>query len=432
MMKQFIISTAALVSAVVALLQAPLAQANDLDSIQHIAKTITVELNSDYPGSGVIVSRVGSIYYVVTAKHVLEVDKIDSIITSDGQSHQLSECCIEKFDQIDLALVQFTSNLEYPTATLAYPQTGREQFVFISGFPAAGIDVSSYEWKVRSGTVITPEEALAFTDRPFSDGYELFYTNVAEPGMSGGPILDTDGRVIGIHGRSDGLRIYDGSLEQMRRLRIGISSGIPTQEFLRRTPSHLMASLSINDSSPSRFSVEEAEILQTHIFTSPVALSSQQDPISLINYSNSLYRIGRLREALITVDQAIYLDTTSPDAWYFKGIILTALDDHKSALSAYQQAISLAPDYLLAWRQQAITLTQLGEHTEALAAFDHVLRLQPQSYVNWYLRGELLQEHLNQPETAIESYRTALRLQPNFPQAVQDLLRTVQALQNPD
>jgi len=55
-------------------------------------------------------------------------------------------------------------------------------------------------------------------------GYELLYNNSTAPGMSGGPILDTKGLVIGIHGLAEGNDVSG---------KVGINLGIPINFFFQ-------------------------------------------------------------------------------------------------------------------------------------------------------------------------------------------------------
>ena len=62
-------------------------------------------------------------------------------------------------------------------------------------------------------------------------GYGLIYTNLTQQGMSGGPVLDIRGRVIGIHGRSEVEEITD-QAGQTRLITLGFSWGVPISNFL--------------------------------------------------------------------------------------------------------------------------------------------------------------------------------------------------------
>jgi serine protease Do len=53
------------------------------------------------------------------------------------------------------------------------------------------------------------------------------YGNSTGPGMSGGPIFNSNGQVVGIHGRAAGNEDIG---------KVGINLGIPVHLFLRQAP----------------------------------------------------------------------------------------------------------------------------------------------------------------------------------------------------
>ncbi len=109
---------------------------------------------------------------------------------------------VKPLPDVDLALVEFTSNKEeYQIAKLANSELANEgQNVFVSGWLALGT-----VGQQAGGPLIrqfTGGAISAFLEKPYL-GYKMIYTNVTRAGMSGGPVFDAGGRVIGIHGLGD-------------------------------------------------------------------------------------------------------------------------------------------------------------------------------------------------------------------------------------
>jgi serine protease Do len=90
----------------------------------------------------------------------------------------------------------------------------------VAGWPKVTAAITQPTLQVTDGRV---------TGRQRGDtaGYELTYSNPTAPGMSGGPVFDANGRVIGIHGRAAGDQEVG---------KVGINLGIPTHLFLRQAP----------------------------------------------------------------------------------------------------------------------------------------------------------------------------------------------------
>jgi len=80
-------------------------------------------------------------------------------------------------------------------------------------------------------------------DKPLQDGYQIGYTNEIQEGMSGGPVLNNKGQVIGINGRGkdDNLNSIQykyangsGSPELIQKETYAL--GIPIETYLKLTP----------------------------------------------------------------------------------------------------------------------------------------------------------------------------------------------------
>jgi S1-C subfamily serine protease len=159
----------------------------------NIAREISVKITSaENGGSGVIIGKQDNTYLVLTNNHVLRDVNSLTIQTHDGGTYQGTKVNngIETND--DLALLEFNSNKSYQTATInsaATPKT--EQTILAVGYSAETGKLVSKEGKIQR----IPEQA-------FKDDYQIGYSSNIMQGMSGGAILNVDGEVIGINGKS--------------------------------------------------------------------------------------------------------------------------------------------------------------------------------------------------------------------------------------
>jgi tetratricopeptide (TPR) repeat protein len=190
-------------------------------NVYKIAEETTVMIEGQNPGSGVIIGRTGNTYYVLTAKHVVLTADEYNIIAANGKKYKLDYQQVRKFNTLDLAVVQFTSTDTLSVAQFANSeQTNQGDNIFVSGWPAVGGAITRPTHQVTRGT-------LTGFQRGDSEGYELTYDSTTAPGMSGGPVFDATGRVIGIHGRAAGNQEIG---------KTGINLGIPIHLFIRQAP----------------------------------------------------------------------------------------------------------------------------------------------------------------------------------------------------
>jgi S1-C subfamily serine protease len=183
--------------------------------------TVLIDGQGSGTGSGVIISRNGNTYYVLTARHVVEGLGRATVIVSNDKEYPLDNSQHQKLADLDLAIVQFKSSETFDIAPIGNSrQINQGENIYVSGWPAIDQAITKPSHLVTEGRIagIRPGN---------SDGYELLYSNSTGPGMSGGPIFDSNGRVIGIHGRAAG---------NSERGKIGINLGIPIHLFLQNAP----------------------------------------------------------------------------------------------------------------------------------------------------------------------------------------------------
>lgn len=170
------------------------------EQVNDIAREVTVLIKGERGhGSGAIVSKSGETYYVLTAHHVVANKDNYKIVTADKQAYELKN--IKQLPGVDLAVVEFTSDKDYQVAKLANSDTVKEgKPVFVSGWPRlTTVGNAAGGQLVRQ---FTDGRVSGFLAQPLN-GYKMIYTNTTLGGMSGGPVLDAGGRVVGIHGLGD-------------------------------------------------------------------------------------------------------------------------------------------------------------------------------------------------------------------------------------
>lgn len=392
----------------IALLSASNAMALMAEEIDRISQKITVSINGISSGSGVIIAREQNLYYVLTANHVVRSPDEYIIVTHDGKKYPLDYDRVIRLPGIDLAVLAFSSDRTYPLAQIAdYEYDANSRHIFISGWP------ESQPRLFTAGLLISEAYKLAFVKEPFSRGYDLFYTNLTQVGMSGSPILDTQGQVIGIHGMSEGQILVDQITGTSDRVTVGYSAGIPLTKFLQ---SGMSLNLNVSDKEPDPPTPRELQSISAYMWVPEV--SDRFSAIDWTNRGNQLYRLERWEDSLASFDRAISLESKFYPAWYGRGNALSSLSQYDRAIQSYDRATQLQPNFYPAWRDRGAVLMSLQRYDEALAAFDRLLQIKPDDYGIWYLRGNILMNQRQDYQEAALSYQQAIEIKPDFTPAL--------------
>ncbi len=168
------------------------------------------QVTREASGSGLIISPDGR---VLTNHHVIEGALTITLITSDQR--QLPAHVIGEDPRTDLALLQIDLPQVWPYLTLSPKPVAVGQFVLAIGNPF------DFQSSVSAG-VVSALGRRGLTTREIQDYIQTDAT--VNPGNSGGPLLDLDGRVVGIN-----TAIFAPQAEQSA----GISFAIPSAMALR-------------------------------------------------------------------------------------------------------------------------------------------------------------------------------------------------------
>lgn len=211
-----------------------------LEQLHHQAQGITVKvMSTEFLGSGIILGKQGTVYTVLTNAHVLRAGKSPyHIQTVDGRTHLANLLPKVRFGKHDLALLQFQSiGNDYRVAALGYSPTEGDE-VFATGFPF------DQEELVDKGFTFTKGKVLLVLHKALEGGYQLGYTNELAKGMSGGPLLNRRGEVVGINGMHayplwDAPSVFIDGLQAEENLHqkiIRLSWAVPIDKVVRMMP----------------------------------------------------------------------------------------------------------------------------------------------------------------------------------------------------
>ena len=274
--------------------------------VSQIAESITVRIDGQNPGSGVLIQQDGDTYTILTAAHVVATEDEYDIVTADDQRYPLNYQRVTKLPDVDLALVQFESPKRYTVAEMGdSKKVQRGESVFVAGFPMPNQAIT------EPILTFSPGAITAHSKRPLADGYAFVYTNKTLPGMSGGAVLDEDGQLVGIHGRAD----TEQSVQETETiyLKTGFNLGIPLYTFL---------SLASNlDSTPV-----------------PTSVTPNAEDLYLTGGSKSQNR--DYQGAIADMSEAIALEPEFGEAYYRRYYAREQLGD-PNAQDDFQKAIAL-------------------------------------------------------------------------------------------
>jgi tetratricopeptide (TPR) repeat protein/S1-C subfamily serine protease len=412
-----------------------------LGELETKAKQITVRIdsNSGANGSGVIIAKEGNTYAVLTADHVICekdtetrecLDYTYSILAPDGQKYPVDSSSITRQEGVDLAVVKFTSNENYQVAQLAsYPVTDNDA-VFVAGYPRLdrnkpapwlfslgyGLDREQGLFQVNDNSLTTDNSSLTGSQSSLSGGYEMVYTSITYGGMSGGAVLDRDGRVIGIHGLAEGETALDSQSSSQKQIQLGYSLGIPINTFIGLTDRlKINSALPIQNNKPRELNSVETEAWQAAILGTEIPQGNAKAE-RWIERGNQLWRLRRYEEAVKAFDKAISLKPESIHlAYYGKGLALGYEREYEAALASFELATETAPNFAPAFFYKSLVLRDLNRLEEALIAIDKAIDIQKNSQqenVNLYSEKGGILSNLKRYGEAEVAYNQAIQRNP--------------------
>lgn len=358
--------------AAIVISQQQIVVAKSAQEVAEIAALITVQINSTLgDGSGVIIAKAGQKYTVLTVNHVVEDASTDySIRTHDGENHLVKQVIRLQTDNTepDLAIVEFESNSDYTVAMLGdSEQAVIGAQIYVYGYPATGgLTGAEREPELSPGLV---------TSRPKSrpEGYNLRYQAVTWSGMSGGPVFDAAGRVVGLHGQGE-FGFAQTSSGDVAPIKTGFNAAIPINLFIRQL-------------SETQLKLEDIQIddTPTTATDSTLSLDNPTDAKTFFFRGLTFLDQGYAWEAIEDFNQALKHDPNLPEAYFNLGLARTVLAANftsevgtvrgSNPIPDYTEAIRLNPGYADAYYNRGLAYLELKKLDLAIADFKQAAQL---------------------------------------------------------
>ena len=328
------------------------------DGISNIARSINVKIFTPYSdATGVLVKRDSNKYLVLTAWHSLKgVQKGDEmdIKTNDGVIHPVLLGSIKKIENVDLGIFNFESSKKYKIAELGVAQESEiTDKIYVFGFPLAN---SSVEQSIAR---FQPGQITGISSNYNKDGYQILYDNSTLPGMSGGSILDLNGKLIGIHGRSEKDETI--SIGDNKLVSTGTNMGIPITYF----KNYILNKQTI-------FRKDNSNTASDFLF----------DALNLIDKEDEALKMLLLAKKSVKIKP-------NPLGFTLIGAAQERLGDSESALENYKRALELNPNIELANKFLALKVS----HKDAIKIYGTLIKNQPKKNEYLYLRA--MRKHKN-------------------------------------
>lgn len=353
--------------AAIIMVQTPVIAVKTPQQVAEVAALITVQVNSTLgDGSGVIIAKNGNRYSVLTVNHVVEDPQVSyRIQTHAGESYEVTQVTALQGDETepDLAVVQFESNQEYPVATLGNSdQAVIGAQIYVYGYPATGgLTGAEREPELSPGLV---------TSRPKSrpEGYTLRYQAVTWSGMSGGPVFDAEGRLVGLHGQGE-FGFAQTSAGDITPIKTGFNAAVPINLFITQ--------LAKTTLTPSDITIDESPAI-----TRSMSLDNPQTAQAYFFRGLTLLDQEKSWEAIADFNQALELEPNYPEAYFNRGLARTQLAANlpeptrgPNPIADYAEAIRLNPGYADAYYNRGLVYISLKQYESAIADFQQAAEL---------------------------------------------------------
>ena len=172
-----------------------------------------------------------------------------------------------------------------------------------------------------------------------------------------------------------------------------------------------------------RYCYEAGEPEAAATWLRAAALLAPQNPWHRTQLCAALLRLGRIEEAWVEGERAVFTGAPLPDACLNLGNVHRARGDAVTAELCYRRALSINPDFATAVYNLGVLAQENGRFGEAEALYKQCLGLEPHR-PDAYGNLGVVQNILGRPTEALAALKTADALNPGNPHTLSNILLT--------
>jgi tetratricopeptide (TPR) repeat protein len=389
----------------------------DLSALQEkVSPSLVTVRRGNGQGSGFIIE--GGL--VVTAYHVAPNGSAATVIFQDGEQAKVVEHVAG--DQMqDVSVLRIDTERELKPLSLA------------STMPAIGETVAGFQ---SGGGKLQGKVTNTVNSNPLSHvrGRELLLTTLnVVPGWSGSPVVDRDGKVIGIAVETNGAYF------KTAQMKIGSGSVIVPVAVLRALLgiAKLTEAISLYPNDPERY--QNRADYHHYMGDLEKAIEDYTKAIQLKpDYAEAYFNRGctqaeldNFNEAIADYTMSIELGRRSVDVYKKRAAAYEIQNQSEKAVADYSEAILLQPKEATLYRLRGLVCAKKGDHDKAITDFTEALRLDPKNTESYCARGSVFGA-LQDFDKAVADFTEAIRLNPTLAEAYDNRGMAYKSRGNPE
>lgn len=342
---------------------------NDKKTIsKYLSSTVTIFLDDNTKsGSGFIIEN-GKI---ITTLHVIEGLKNGYVILNGNNERHKIKGYLAKDNQNDLAILSVPTLNGLPLEIAEYvPKIGEKVYMLENSKKSNKIIL---EGKVEYSSLLKNSGILKTTISSF-------------PGNSGSPVMNENGKVIGV--------LFAGCFEKKNEVN---STGgyVIHLNFLKELIKHKnQSSKDLNLPFGAYYYLNKGTIAYNfsnfNEAISEINKSIKINPNLPLSYHNRglvKLKLGQIESAISDFEKSIELDPKFANAHYNMGLANSILKKHKIALTNFNNAIGINPFFANAYSSRGMTKASLNDFNNALLDCSKAINIEPNNALFYIARG---------------------------------------------